>query len=92
MTSPNSQDEARARLRAEAQAPFRGLRHFFYLAFAASGGLGAFIFALKFLAGEPLATVGPNLLLQLGVVALMIRVWRWDQARPTPKDQGKESP
>ncbi|NCJ05711.1 DUF3493 domain-containing protein [Synechococcales cyanobacterium C] len=73
-----------ARLRAEAKAPFRGLRHFFYLAFAVSGALGVFIFALKLVAGEPMATGVPNLLLQLGVVALMVGLWRWDQPPANP--------
>ena len=61
----------RDRLQAEAQSPFKSLRRFFYLAFALSGGLGAFIFLMKLLAGNPWQTTLPNLALQVGLTGLM---------------------
>ncbi|MGD1871821.1 MAG: DUF3493 domain-containing protein [Mastigocoleus sp.] len=67
--------EQYARLKAEAKAPYKGLRKFMYLAFAASGMLGAFIFTLQLLAQKDISTTLPNLALQLGVVALMIFLW-----------------
>ncbi len=63
--------EQRSRLEAEAQSPFKSLRRFFYLAFALSGGMGAFIFLMKLLAGNPWQTTLPNLALQAGVTGLM---------------------
>ncbi|RMF26070.1 MAG: DUF3493 domain-containing protein, partial [Cyanobacteria bacterium J083] len=59
-------------LMAEAKAPYRGLRQFVYLAFGASGLIGAFIFLLKLIAGENVENNLPNLALQIAVVALMI--------------------
>ena len=73
--------ETMARLRAEAAAPYRGLRRLFYGAFAASGALGGFIFLLKLLAGENSTDVLPNLALQAGVVALMVWLFRIDRGR-----------
>ena len=63
--------EQRARLKAEAESPLKSLRRFFYLAFGLSGGMGAFIFLMKLLAGNPWQTTLPNLALQVGVTALM---------------------
>ena len=77
-----SLDPARlAQLRAEAKAPFRGLRQFFYIAFAGAGALGGFIFLLKLLAGEEPATTVPNLLLQIGILGLMVWLLRVDSDR-----------
>jgi hypothetical protein len=74
--------ELYARLKAEAAAPYRGLRKFVYLAFGASGLIGAFIFVLQLLAQKTSLEVGlPSLALQLGVVALMIFLWRWEESR-----------
>lgn len=81
----NLTPEKYARLKAESKAPYRGLRKFFYLAFAASGLIGAFVFLAKLGAGQDLASNLPNLALQLGVVALMVFLFRIDQAN----DQGK---
>lgn len=64
--------EQRSRLQAEAQSPFKSLRRFFYIAFALSGGMGAFIFFMKLLAGNPWQTTVPNLALQIGITGLMI--------------------
>lgn len=64
------------RLKAEAAAPYKGLRRTFYLTFAASGAIGAFIFLLRAIAGRDLETDLANLALQLGVLALMLWLWR----------------
>lgn len=52
----------------------------FYAAFALSGGIGALVFFAKLLAGRELETTIPSLALQAGVVALMIFLYRRDQA------------
>jgi len=74
--------EQYARLRAEAATPYRGLRLFTYLAFAASGTIGAFIFLMQILAGHNVTNLLPNLALQLGVVALMIWLFRLENRTP----------
>ncbi len=66
------------RLRAEAAAPFRGLRKFIYGAFAASGAIGGFVFLAQLLAGRDVSEALPNFALQLGVVALMVWLFRWE--------------
>ena len=83
----NLTPEKYARLKAESKAPYRGLRKFFYVAFGASGLIGAFVFLAKLFSGQDLATNLPNFALQLGVVALMVFLFRVDQAN----DQGKKS-
>ncbi|MBE9043677.1 DUF3493 domain-containing protein [Pleurocapsales cyanobacterium LEGE 10410] len=77
----NLTPEKYARLRAEAQAPYRGFRKFFYITFGASGLIGAFIFLAKLAAGQELTTNLPNFFLQLGVVALMVFLFRWDRSK-----------
>lgn len=69
-------DQAYARLKAEAAAPYRGLRRFMYVAFAGSGAIGGFIFLTQLLAGRGESDTLPNLALQAGVVALMIWLLR----------------
>ena len=85
MIKPNSQNpinpEQYARLKAEVAAPYRGLRQFLYLGFAASALIGAFIFFFQVLAGRNIETAAPNLALQMGIFALMILLWRWEQRR-----------
>lgn len=91
MVQPNSKNstskrqlssEQYARLKAEAASPYRGLRKFVYLAFGASGLIGAFIFVLQLLAQKTSLEVGlPSLALQVGVVALMVFLWRWEENR-----------
>lgn len=71
-----------ARLKAEAAAPYRGLRLFIYFAFAASGTIGAFIFLSQLLAGHNVTNLLPNLALQLGVVALMLWLFRLENRTP----------
>ena len=72
------------RLMAEAKAPYKGLRKFVYGTFAASGAIGGFIFFSQVLAGRDVANALPNLALQLGVVALMVFLFRLE-SRPAKK-------
>ncbi|MEL6581396.1 MAG: DUF3493 domain-containing protein [Cyanobacteria bacterium J06621_12] len=81
----NLTPEKYARLKAESKAPYRGLRKFFYVAFGASGLIGAFVFLAKLAAGQDLANDFPNFALQVGVVALMVFLFRIDK----PKDKAK---
>ncbi len=81
----NLTPEKYARLRAEAKAPYRGFRRFFYVAFGASGLIGAFVFLAKLAAGQDLSANLPNFALQIGVVALMVFLFRVDK----PKDEAK---
>ncbi|MEM9091930.1 MAG: DUF3493 domain-containing protein [Cyanobacteria bacterium P01_F01_bin.53] len=78
-TPPSGMTQERYdRLVAEAKAPFKGLRKFLYASFGASGAIGAFVFFTKILAGRDVAQSLPNLALQLGVVALMVFLFRWE--------------
>ncbi len=73
------------RLKAEAAAPYRGLRKFIYIAFGASGFVGALVFLAQIAAGKEADAPLSNLALQVGVVALMVFLFRWDkesQKRP----------
>lgn len=85
MTEPNPKNrlnsEQYARLKAEMKTPYRGLRQFLYIAFGASGLLGAFIFFFQLLAGRDIDSALPNLALQVGIVTLMVFLWRWEQQR-----------
>ncbi|MGB7412643.1 MAG: DUF3493 domain-containing protein [Thermosynechococcaceae cyanobacterium] len=84
-TSPKSslKPEHLARLRAEAKAPFKGLRQFIYAAFAASALLGGFIFFFKLLAGEDFSTTFSNLMVQLGVFGLMVGLLWLERSSPS---------
>ncbi len=66
------------RLVAESKAPYKGLRKFIYASCGASGAVGGFIFFTKILAGREVAETLPNLALQIGVVALMVFLFRWE--------------
>ncbi|MEL6492762.1 MAG: DUF3493 domain-containing protein [Cyanobacteria bacterium J06634_6] len=66
------------RLVAEANAPYKGLRKFIYASVGGSGAIGGFVFFTKILAGRDLAASLPNLALQLGIVALMVFLFRWE--------------
>jgi len=72
----NLSAEKYARLKAEAATPYRGLRKFVYGAIAASGLLGGFIFLAQLIAGRDVASALPNLGVQVGVVALMVLLFR----------------
>ncbi|MBO9997694.1 MAG: DUF3493 domain-containing protein [Cyanobacteria bacterium SID2] len=69
-------DEKYQRLMAEVKAPYRGLRLFVYFAFAASGFIGAVVFLARLLGGRDVGSDLPNFALQLGVVALMVWLFR----------------
>lgn len=71
--------EKYARLKAEVKAPYRGLRKFIYVAFGASGFIGGVVFLAELAAGREVATALPNLALQIGVVALMVWLFRLEQ-------------
>lgn len=73
------------RLVAESKAPYKGLRKFIYASFGASGAIGGFVFLTKILAGRDLPESLPNLALQVGVVALMVFLFRWE-------DRNQEKP
>ncbi len=77
--------EQYARLRAEAVAPYRGLRQFIYVVFGASGFIGAVVFLARLLAGNDVAEALPNLALQVGVVALMVWLFRLEQRGRQPR-------
>ena len=70
------------RLKAEAAAPYRGLRKFIYIAFGASGFVGALVFLAQIAAGKEADAPLSNLALQVGVVALMVFLFRWDEESP----------
>jgi Low psii accumulation1 / Rep27 len=69
------------RLKAEAASPFRSLRRFFYIGFGASGFIGGVVFLAKLAAGRDLEHTIPNLALQIGVVALMVFLYRQDRSK-----------
>jgi hypothetical protein len=71
--------EQYARLKAEAAAPYRGLRKFVYVACGASGFIGAFVFLAQLLAGQDVDTALPNFALQVGVITLMVFLFRREQ-------------
>ncbi|MEL6261800.1 MAG: DUF3493 domain-containing protein [Cyanobacteria bacterium J06626_6] len=66
------------RLVAESQAPYKGLRKVIYASVGASGAIGGFVFFTKILAGRDVEASLPNLALQLGIVALMVFLFRWE--------------
>ena len=73
--------ERYARLMAEAKASYKGLRKFMYGAFGASGAIGGFVFFAQVLSGRDLEHALPNLALQLGVVALMVFLFRLESRK-----------
>ncbi len=79
-SKPKLSPEKYARLRAEAKAPYRGLRKFIYFSFGASGGLGALVFLAQLAAGRDVSSALPNFALQIGLVALMVWLFRIDKA------------
>ncbi|AFY48614.1 Protein of unknown function (DUF3493) [Nostoc sp. PCC 7524] len=85
MVEPNPKNrlnpEQYNRLKAEMVAPYRGLRQFIYFGVGASGFIGAFTFFFKLLAGKDIEHTLPNFALQVGIVILMIFLWRWEQRR-----------
>jgi len=87
---PRSIDaEKYARLREEAAAPYRGLRQFIYIAFGASGFIGAVVFLSELVAGREVDSAMPNFALQVGIVALMVWLFRLEQRVARKKRQKK---
>jgi hypothetical protein len=76
---PGIDPDLYARLKAESKAPYRGLRQFVYVALGGSGFVGAIVFLSQVLAGRDLGNSLPNLGLQIGVVALMIWLYRLEE-------------
>lgn len=70
--------ELYARLKGEVETPYKGLRKFIYGACAASGLVGGLIFLTQLLAGKDVEAALPNLAVQIGVVALMVGLFRWE--------------
>ncbi len=89
MTKKQIDPELYRRLKSEAKSPYRVLRRFLYLAFAGSGFIGGVVFLAKLAAGRELETTIPNLALQVGVVALMVTLYRWE-GQNAVKDAAKE--
>lgn len=95
MATPDSQSpsrpplsqEDRVRLLSELANPYRGLRKVIYGAAGASAGIGAFIFLFRALAGRDLGVTLPSLALQLGVLATMIALLRWESQAEERKRQ-----
>ncbi|GBO56829.1 hypothetical protein APA_5164 [Pseudanabaena sp. lw0831] len=70
------------RLRREAKSPYRGLRIFIYLAFAGSGFIGAVVFFARLIAGNgDLESNLGSFALQIGVLALMLWLYRIDRSK-----------
>jgi hypothetical protein len=68
------------RLKAEAKAPYRGLRKFVYVACGASGTIGAVVFFTQLLAGKgDFSTVLGNLAIQISVMAVMVWLFRLER-------------
>lgn len=83
---PKGMSQARYdKLVAEAQAPYKGLRKFIYVSAGASGAIGGFVFFTKILAGRDLAESVPNLALQIGVVAIAVFLFRWEDRNKEDK-------
>ncbi|WP_410510573.1 DUF3493 domain-containing protein [Nodosilinea sp. E11] len=76
---PGMNPEKYARLRAEAKAPYKGLRKFVYGAVGASGAIGAFVFFTQLLAGRDVSGALPNLGVQLAVIAVVILLFRLEK-------------
>jgi hypothetical protein len=74
--------EKYARLRAEAKAPYRGLRQVVYLTAGASAAIGAFIMITQGLAGRATDDLVPNLLIQFGVLGTVgLLLWLENRGR-----------
>lgn len=71
--------EKYARLKAEAQAPYKSLRKFIYGAVGASGAIGAFVFFTQLLAGRDVGSALPNLGVQLGVIGIVVLLFRLEK-------------
>ena len=77
--------EQYARLKAEIASPYKGLRQVIYLACGASSFIGGMIFIVQIAAGRQVESTLPNLAVQVGVLALMIFLFRLEQKTPKSK-------
>ncbi|MGV0027161.1 DUF3493 domain-containing protein [Phormidesmis priestleyi] len=80
-TLKQTDPEKYAFLMTEAKAPYRGLRKFVYGTFGTSGAIGAFVFLAQILAGRDVEAALPNLALQIGVIALMVWLFRLESRK-----------
>jgi hypothetical protein len=69
------------RLRAEAKAPYRGIRRFVYFGCAASGLVGGLMFLMQLVAGTQNDSVLSNLGIQGSVLAVAIALLWFDKPR-----------
>lgn len=76
---PAPKTDQYARLRAEAKAPYRGLRQVIYATAGASGAIGALIMVTQLIAGAEVSQVMPNLLIQLGVLGIVALLFRLER-------------
>lgn len=83
-------EEKYARLLAEAKAPYKGFRKFIYGAIGASGLIGAFVFFGQLLSGRDLGNAFANFAFQMGIVALMVFLFRLEDRgdRSDPDQRG----
>lgn len=79
------------RLLAEAKAPWKTFRKFIYGAVGVSGVLGAFVFFFQVLAGRDLAQSVPNLAVQLGVIGLMVLLFRLESGPQKTDNKATDS-
>lgn len=79
--------EDRVRLMSELANPYRGIRKLIYIAAGSSAGIGGFVFLFRALAGRDLEVTLPNLALQVGVLAAMIALFRWENRAEENKRQ-----
>ncbi|MEG3938677.1 MULTISPECIES: DUF3493 domain-containing protein [unclassified Microcoleus] len=67
------------RLTAEIATPYRPLRQLVYVACGASGFIGGLVFLAQIASGREIGSALPNFALQVGVVALMVFLFRLEQ-------------
>ncbi|PSP19178.1 MAG: DUF3493 domain-containing protein [Cyanobacteria bacterium QS_8_64_29] len=69
----------RERLKAEAKAPYRGLRKVIYGVVGASGSIGAAIFLTQLLAGRGSDSILADLALQLGAIGAAVGLFQLER-------------
>ncbi|XGB43559.1 MAG: DUF3493 domain-containing protein [Nodosilinea sp. LVE1205-7] len=80
-SNSNLRPEQYARLKAEARAPYRGLRKVIYATAGASGAIGALIMITRLMAGAEVGTTLTNLGIQAVVLLVVIGLFRLE-SRP----------
>ena len=78
----------RFKLLEEQAQPFRRLRQFLYIAAGGSAGIGSFVSGSRVIAAltgvqgvQPLSETVPNTAINLGVVAVSVALWIWEDKR-----------